>query len=115
MTAEALVCHHLLSDTPPAATRNEATAFVLQELPTAGTPNVYYWYYGTLAMRFSGGVSWQKWNEALQKQLLQSQRREALTLGSWDPDRTWGGYGGRVYQTSLSALCLEAYYRYDIR
>jgi hypothetical protein len=24
----------------------------------------------------------------------------------------WGGYGGRVYTTSLAAMCLEVYYRY---
>jgi hypothetical protein len=118
MTAEALLCRYLLTHAPSPATRDEATAYLLQELPTSGAPNVYYWYYGTLAMRFSGGTPWQRWNEALQKQLLQSQRRgasgfERSLAGSWDPDRVWGGYGGRVYQTSLSALCLESYYRYD--
>ena len=87
-----------------------AIAFVSQELPTSGPANVYYWYYGTLAMRFAGGEPWQRWNEALQQELLGSQRSD----GSWDPDRVWGGYGGKVYQTALSALCLEAYYRYDV-
>ena len=110
MTAEALLCRYLLEDSPRRETCDEAVTFVSQELPTSGPANVYYWYYGTLAMRFAGGEPWQRWNQALQQELLQSQRSD----GSWDPDRVWGGYGGRVYQTALSALCLEAYYRYDV-
>jgi len=113
MTAEALLCRYLLETSPAAATRDEATSFLLQELPSSGAVNVYYWYYGTLALRFTGGASWQRWNESLQKGLLQSQRHDARLTGSWDPDRVWGSYGGRVYQTALSALCLESYYRYD--
>lgn len=110
MTAEALLCRYLLEDSPRRETCDEAVALVSQELPTAGPANVYYWYYGTLAMRFAGGEPWQRWNQALQQELLESQRSD----GSWDPDRVWGGYGGKVYQTALSALCLEAYYRYDV-
>jgi hypothetical protein len=110
MTAEALLCRYLLEDSPERNTCDEAVAFVSQELPTSGPANVYYWYYGTLAMRFSGGEAWQRWNQGLQQQLLSSQRSD----GSWNPDGVWGGYGGKVYQTALSALCLEAYYRYDV-
>jgi hypothetical protein len=110
MTAEALLCRYLLETSPKRETCDEAIGFIAQELPTSGPANVYYWYYGTLAMRFSGGEPWQRWNEALQTQLLESQQSN----GSWDSDRVWGGFGGRVYQTSLSALCLEAYYRYDV-
>ena len=113
MTAEALLCHYLLADSPRQETCEEAAAFISQELPTSGAANVYYWYYGTLALRFSGNSAWQRWNEGLQQQLLESQRGDAKLAGSWDPDKLWGGYGGRVYQTSLSALCLESYYRYD--
>jgi hypothetical protein len=110
MTAEALLCRYLLEVSPKREICDEAIGFVAQELPTSGPANVYYWYYGTLAMRYSGGEPWQRWNQALQKELLESQQ----TNGSWDPDRVWGGFGGKVYQTALSALCLEAYYRYDV-
>ena len=58
------------------------------------------------------GDYWRQWNEALQTQLLASQRTAGALAGSWDPDAVWGGYGGRIYSTSLSALCLEVYYRY---
>ena len=36
----------------------------------------------------------------------------APNAGSWDPDALWGTYGGRLYNTTLSALCLEVYYRF---
>jgi hypothetical protein len=37
---------------------------------------------------------------------------EGDLAGSWDPKCIWGGYGGRVYSTAMSALCLEVYYRF---
>ncbi|HEX5445048.1 MAG TPA: squalene--hopene cyclase, partial [Pirellulales bacterium] len=112
MTAEALVCRQFLGRTDRPETIVEATSFVLQEPPGSGTPNHYYWYYGTLAMYQSGGEPWQRWNEALQKQLLSTQRLDGSYAGSWDPDKVWGSCGGRVYSTSLCALCLEVYYRF---
>ena len=62
-----------------------------------------------------GGPRWDRWNVALQQQLLPRQRREGRLAGSWDPNETvWGGYGGRVYSTAMGALCLEAYYRFAV-
>ena len=113
MTAEAMLCRHLLGTHVDPEMNTEAATLLLQELPSARSVNIYYWYYGTLALRFSGGRSWQTWNDSLQSELLYTQRHEGPQQGSWNPDATWGSYGGRVFQTSLSALCLEAYYRYD--
>jgi hypothetical protein len=113
MTAEAYLCRHLLGTRITPETTQETVSFLMQELPTNRSANVYYWYYGTLAMRFAGGREWQTWNEALQNELLFTQRQNGTAQGSWNPDSSWGSYGGRVYQTALSALCLEAYYRYD--
>jgi hypothetical protein len=59
-----------------------------------------------------GGQYWKTWNEALQKTLLPRQQPTGPWAGSWDPDTRWDNYGGRVYATALSALCLEVYYRY---
>ena len=112
MTAEALVCRQFLGlefDSPAA---HEAADYLLQELPGAGPTNVYYWYYGTLALYRMQGPKWDRWNLAMQKAVLTSQRTAGDLKGSWDPDATWGQYGGRVFNTALACLCLEVYYRY---
>lgn len=111
MTAEALVCREFL-DLPVAGAGDEARDFLLGQLPGQGAPNFYYWYYGTLAMFRLQGPRWVKWNEAVSTALVNSQVGSGDGSGSWDPDPLWGGYGGRVFSTSLGALCLEVYYRY---
>ncbi len=112
MTAEALVCRQFLGmiDRPPAL--SEASGYLLEEAPGAGTTNFYYWYYATLAMYQLQGEGWPKWNEAMQKTLVGAQRHDGTLAGSWDPDPVWGGCGGRVYSTALGTLCLEVYYRF---
>ena len=112
MTAEAMVCRQFLGLPVGAESRREASNFILQEPPGTGLTNHYYWYYATLAMYQMQGEPWQRWNDALQKSLIGSQRHEGALDGSWDPDPVWGGCGGRVYSTALSTLCLEVYYRY---
>ena len=54
---------------------NEAGNFLLGQLPGQGAANLYYWYYGTLAMFQLQGDYWQQWNEALRRQLLASSGR----------------------------------------
>jgi hypothetical protein len=112
MTAEALVCRQFLEipDTPAALA--EASEELLREVPGAGVTNHYYWYYGTLSLYQLQGEAWQRWNESLQRSLLNAQRTDGAMSGSWDPDPIWGGCGGRVYSTALATLCLEVYYRF---
>jgi hypothetical protein len=112
MTAEALVCRQFLGRLDHPDTLGETSDFVLQEMPGRGPTNHYYWYYATLALYQAQGDPWRRWNEALQKQLLTTQRLQGAEAGSWDPDSVWGRCGGRVYSTSLCTLCLEVYYRY---
>lgn len=112
MTAEGLACRIFLNVDREGATISEGADFVLQELPKDGKPNLYYWYYGTLALYQLQDARWQRWNDALQDQLLRRQRTDGEFAGSFDVDDIWGGYGGRVYTTSMAALCLEVYYRY---
>jgi hypothetical protein len=112
MTAESLFCKQMLGirRTNPAST--EAVEYLLERLPKRSETNLYYWYYGTLAMYQYGGESWRKWNESLRDQLVAEQLQTGEHSGSWDPNGPWGAYGGRVYSTALSTLCLEVYYRF---
>jgi hypothetical protein len=112
MTAEALFCWQLLGMTRQHPAGNEAADFLLGDLPGQGPPNFYYWYYATLATFRLQGRHWERWNDALRTHLLATQQRTEPLAGSWDPDPVWGGYGGRIYSTSLATLSLEVYYRY---
>ena len=112
MTAEAMVCRQFLNLPMSNTAIDEATGYLLEEPPGMGQTNLYYWYYGTLSTYQLQGDAWERWNAALQKNLLGTQRTEGELAGSWDPDPVWGGCGGRAYSTALSALCLEVYYRF---
>jgi hypothetical protein len=112
MTAEALVCRYFLNAENAPATLDEGAIYVMEERPGVGTTNLYYWYYGTLAMFQRQGDDWARWNGAMQHELLSRQRWDGEAAGSYDPDELWGGYGGRIYSTALATLCLEVYYRY---
>jgi hypothetical protein len=112
MTAEALACRQILRLAPDSPTSREAGDLIVAELPGAGTGNLYYWYYATMALHRLKGPYWKPWNTALQQTLLQTQQKSGSGGGSWDPNTRWDGYGGRVYATALASLCLEAYYRF---
>jgi hypothetical protein len=113
MTAESLFCRLLLGLPPDHPSATEALGLLAASPPTASTYNSYTWYYATLASFHAGGPQWDAWNARLQAALLPLQHRSGGPLdGSWDPDRVWGGHGGRVYATALSALTLEVYYRH---
>lgn len=112
MTAESLLCRLLLRTDIEPAQVDEAIEYLLQDMPSDGKANLYYWYYGTLALFQIQGEPWQHWNERMQEQLIRRQVAEGEQAGSWSPDTMWGGYGGRVYSTALATLCLEVYYRY---
>ena len=113
MTAEALACRLLIGFPLSAAAQREAKSMIMSNLPGAKQDNVYYWYYATLALFQLQDADWMRWNQALKQRLLASQLPAYdEQAGSWDPDMLWGGYGGRVYSTAMSCLCLEVYYRY---
>ena len=79
----------------------------------AGTIDMYYWYFGSLAMFQVGGEAWDEWRDALQTAVVLNQRKgPPLFRGSWDPVGPWGREGGRVYSTALMVMCMEVRYRY---
>ncbi|MDY0165310.1 MAG: hypothetical protein RBS80_02135 [Thermoguttaceae bacterium] len=112
MTAEALVCWQFLGMPREHPAGNEAGDYILEELPGSGQINLYYWYYATVGMYQLGSDHWGRWNEAMQRTLIDNQRKDGPLAGSWDTDTVWGGYGGRVYTTAMATLCLEVYYRF---
>jgi hypothetical protein len=85
-------------------------------LPNRWPGNLYYWYYASLTMFQKGGEHWKAFNEPMKKTLVDNQRKDGDFDGSYDPfftEDTGYIYGGRVQSTSLGALCLEVYYRYQ--
>ena len=74
--------------------------------------DMYYWYYGSYAVYQMGGSHWTAWKKAMEKAVVNSQRKDGDEKGSWDPIGPWGFSGGRVYSTALMTLCLEVYFRY---
>jgi hypothetical protein len=89
----------------------------LKNLPVwdeqSGSIDMYYWYYGTLAMFQVGGKEvWKPWMDAMEEAIIKNQRQEGDEKGSWDPVGPWGNEGGRVYSTALMTMCMEVYYRY---
>jgi hypothetical protein len=77
-----------------------------------GFIDMYYWYYGTLAMHQWGGQAWDRWHQALKAVVLDHQQSFGCATGSWDPKDPWGEDGGRVYSTAILTLSLETPYRY---
>lgn len=111
MTAEALATRLLIGEDVPQQEIDEAERYLLQAIPGSGQDNYYYWYYATLALHQMQDDAWLRWNTALKKRLLATQRPD----GSWPASTVWGGYGGTVYTTAMATLCLETYYRHAIR
>jgi len=75
--------------------------------------NLYFWYYGSLALLRIGGTPWERWNAALKEVLLPSQNED----GSWEPLSVYADYAAdddrdRSYTTAMCVLSLEVYYRY---
>ncbi|MCE9637593.1 MAG: hypothetical protein K8T90_17990 [Planctomycetes bacterium] len=119
MTAAGVLCRIFAGEDPAKSEPvKKGLALIEKKLPRwdadAGTIDMYYWYYGTLAAFQAGGDVWRKWNDAMKLAIVDHQRNEKdrCESGSWDPEDPWAQEGGRIYSTALMTLCLEVYYRY---
>jgi len=113
MTAEAWACRQFLGVGGPGAASSEAARYLLAHGPKSDTYNLYYWYYGTLAMYQNGGDAWYRWNAEVRDEITRRQVVRGHAAGSWAPDESpYGAKGGRIYCTALATLSLEVYYRY---
>lgn len=124
-TPAALFALSLLGEDIQSAAHAPERAFVLTRAPKSyryttddafvarAQGNLYFWYYGTLAMFRTGGGAWTSWNEAMKKTLLPAQDDD----GSWRPIDIYARYArdteaDRSYTTAMCVLSLEIYYRY---
>jgi hypothetical protein len=117
LTAAGIWMRVLLGENPKKSEMiQKGTDLCLKALPhwdeSAGSIDMYYWYFGTNAMFQVGGDPWKAWNKAIQPAIVDHQCKDGDQRGSWDPVGVWGREGGRVYATALMTLCLETYYRY---
>jgi hypothetical protein len=119
MTAVGVLTRIFLGEDPRSSEMIRKGAELCADLPPKWNPDdgsidMYYWYYGTLAMFQVGGSPWTRWNKAMVDAIVNHQHREGSgsRTGSWDPLCVWGDEGGRVYSTAVLAMCLEVYYRY---
>ena len=95
----------------------QAAALIMLEQPLwkddGSTCDMYYWFYGTLALKQVGGKRWKAWKKSLSTVLLENQVEKGKDAGSWEPIGPWGYAGGRAYATALCALSLAVDARYD--
>ncbi len=129
MTAAGVLVRIFSGEDPRTSDAIEKGAALMAKKPPVwdvdgGSIDMYYWYYGTLAMHQVGGDAWKQWNEPMQEAIVSSQRTQSGgrrsggnqsgsdAHGSWDPIGPWGADGGRVYATAVQALSLQVYYRY---
>ena len=113
MTAEALLCRMYLGWTKEEPGLLEGASFLVdRHLPSKSSPDIYYWYYGTQAMKHVGGEDWEKWNSRMREILVELQETEGPAAGSWAPQGPHAAAGGRLYMTALAVCTLEVYYRH---
>lgn len=75
--------------------------------------DIYYNYYATQVMKQVGGSLWIEWDEKMKKDLLGTQETAGHVAGSWfNKSVKHAEAGGRLYQTTMSTMMLEVYYRY---
>ncbi|MCA9049757.1 MAG: terpene cyclase/mutase family protein [Planctomycetaceae bacterium] len=74
--------------------------------------DIYFNYYATQVLHHWGGDQWKKWNQELREQLVRTQVTDGPAAGTWPPADPHADAGGTLYQTTLSILTLEVYYRH---
>jgi hypothetical protein len=113
MTAEALLCRIYLGWNKDYPALMDGIEYLEEEHPpSAGEPNMYYWYYATQTFHHVGGAHWNRWNLKMRDVLVNTQQTRGRDAGSWTPRGGHASAGGRVYMTSLAVCTLEVYYRH---
>ena len=75
--------------------------------------DMYFNYYATQVLIHQDGPAWPKWNNRLREHLIKTQGTRGHERGSWYfNDKHSSESGGRLYNTAMSAMILEVYYRH---
>ena len=117
MSAEGLLCRQYLGWLRESPAMVKGAAGVWDELRSLDERNIYYWYYATQLLHNMQNKAWKQWNPKIRDGLVATQvTGDGCDRGSWSPfdpvpDR-WGRRAGRLFETSLSILTLEVYYRF---
>lgn len=74
--------------------------------------DLYNQYYAMQVLHHVGGSIWRTWNARCRDHLVKLQVKSAAHAGSWQPLSGWSSGVGRHYETCLSIMCLEVYYRH---
>jgi hypothetical protein len=116
LTAAGMFTLQMTSHTPDAELLAKQAGILLERPAVYGADpgwqpvnDLYFAYFGTLAMFQAGGESWSRWWPPLRDALVKAQQGD----GGWPEalDR-WYSYGGQVYATAVSVLTLETPVRY---
>ena len=117
-TAIGLLCRMYLGWDQDHPSLRQGAEFLASTGPDV-TPkaNMYFNYYATqVMMHFTNGSMenpmWAKWNKEMRDFLVKEQELKGNATGSWHFDHAWGNTGGRLYNTAMSTMVLEVYYRH---
>ena len=111
MVATGMFCRQL-DLVPPSNPKMIESAELMKRYPIRdNNPDLYYIYYGTLALYQHQGSIWQDWNNNLKRILPKIQVKTGNLAGSWNLSRSNTKGGGRIASTTLAILSLEVYYR----
>jgi hypothetical protein len=88
MTGVSVFCRLLLGQKRSDKKMTKGTDILMANLPDWNKPkntkvDFYYWFFGTCALHQFGGKKWEKWNTAMKKALLDTQRVGGCADGSW--------------------------------
>ena len=110
MTAVGLLCRMYLGWKKD----NAALEKGVQHLAAIGPSrnDIYFNYYATQVLHHWGGDLWKQWNQKMREQLVRTQITEGPAAGSWPVTDPHAATAGQLYQTALSILTLEVYYRH---
>jgi hypothetical protein len=96
MTAEALLCRQYLGWDREDERLQKGVAYLVKNPIGVSKADVYYWYYATQVCHHMEGDAWNRWNEAMRRELPAMQIKSGAEAGSWSSRQDeWGSRYGR--------------------